>query len=291
MWLGGGEAKGLLAPGQHDSRKGHSPNMALVAGCDIGSISGKAVVFNGERILGSAIIPARPVPAVTAQEVLALAAGQAGVSQADIQYLVGTGYGRVKVPHAQKAISEITCHARGAAFYNRDVATLIDVGGQDSKAISLASNGSGKVMEFSMNDKCAAGTGRFLEVMAKVFEVPIEHFGQAALRAERCLAISSQCTVFAESEVVCLIGQEHNLDEIIAGICDAVAARVATLVGRISLREKVYMSGGVARNLGVRQKLAERLGVNIWELAGDPLITGALGAALIAMEYLQGQRQ
>ncbi|MBU1275758.1 MAG: hypothetical protein KJ720_10310 [Proteobacteria bacterium] len=265
--------------------------MALVAGCDVGSVSGKAVLFDGEKIVSSAVIPARPVPVVTASEVLDLAAGQAGVTQADIDYLVGTGYGRVKVPNAQKAVSEITCHAKGAAFFNNDVATLIDVGGQDSKVISLGSDGSGRVMEFSMNDKCAAGTGRFLEVMAKVFEIPIEQFGEAALRAKRCLAISSQCTVFAESEVVCLIGQEHDLDEIIAGICDAVAARVATLVGRVGLREKVYMSGGVARNTGVRQKLERRLGVKIWELAGDPLITGALGAAVMAMEYLQGHRQ
>ncbi|RJX28380.1 MAG: hypothetical protein C4525_16625 [Desulfarculus sp.] len=264
--------------------------MAIVAGCDIGSVSGKAVLFDGQRILASAVIPSRPLPAVTAEEVLGLAAGQAGVSPGDIAYLVGTGYGRVKVPGAQKTVSEITCHARGAAFYNRDAATLIDVGGQDSKVISLSPEGSGQVLEFSMNDKCAAGTGRFLEVMAKVFEMPIERFGGAALRARRCLAISSQCTVFAESEVVCLIGQEKDMNEIIAGICDAVAARVATLVGRVTLREKVYMSGGVAKNQGVRQRLESRLGVKIWELAGDPLIAGALGAALIAMDALNKQR-
>lgn len=263
--------------------------MALVAGCDIGSVSGKAVILDGRRILASAVIPSKPLPAATAEEVLNLAAGRAGVSRGDIAYLVGTGYGRVKVPGAQKAVSEITCHARGAAFSNQDAATLIDVGGQDSKVISLAPDGSGQVREFSMNDKCAAGTGRFLEVMAKVFEMPIESFGDAALRARRCLAISSQCTVFAESEVVCLIGQEQDRDEIIAGICDAVAARVATLVGRVRLREKVYMSGGVARNQGVRQRLETRLGVKIWELSGDPLVAGALGAALIAGEALQKQ--
>jgi len=262
----------------------------IVAGCDVGSISGKAVIFNGKEILASAVIPSSPFPAKTAEEVLEKAAKQAGVAMGDIKYVVGTGYGRANVPNAQKTVSEIACHAKGAAWSCSDAATLIDVGGQDCKVISLASDGHGRVMDFSMNDKCAAGTGRFLEVMARVFELPIEEFGERALKAERILGISSQCTVFAESEVVCLIAQGHDIEQIIAGICDAVAARVSALVPRVGLREKVYMSGGVAKNIGVRQALQRRLKVTIWELTNDPLITGALGAAVLAMGAL-GQQE
>lgn len=259
----------------------------IVAGCDVGSVSGKVVLFDGEKILAHAVIPARPLPGRTAEDVLRLASEQAGVVPAEIQYMVGTGYGRMQVPNAQKTVSEIACHAKGAAWLRSDTATLIDVGGQDCKVISVAPDGSGRVLDFSMNDKCAAGTGRFLEVMAKVFEIPMEQFGEGALRAQRALGISSQCTVFAESEVVCLIAQGNDVDEIIAGICDAVASRVSSLVSRVGLREKVYMSGGVAMNVGVKAALERRLGVRIWSLSDNPVITGALGAALFAANALR----
>jgi predicted CoA-substrate-specific enzyme activase len=262
----------------------------VVAGCDIGAVTGKAVLFNGDNILASAIIPSRPLPVKTAEEVLSKAAEQAKVSLGDIQYMVGTGYGRVRVPNAQKTISEIACHAKGASWLCRDVATLIDIGGQDSKVISLMTNGSGRVMDFAMNDKCAAGTGRFLETMAKVFEISLKQLGELSTQAERVKAIASQCTVFAESEVISLISHEADIREIIAGICDSVASRVSALVHRIGLREKVYMSGGVAKNKGVRQALQRRLGVTVWELPGDPQIIGALGAALLAMNALMDQQ-
>jgi len=263
----------------------------IVAGCDIGSVSGKAVLFDGERILASVVVPSKPIPTQTSEEVLENVAKQAGVALGDIRYVVGTGYGRLQVPNAQKTSSEIACHAKGAAWLCKDVVTLIDIGGQDFKVISLASDGSGRVVDFGMNDKCAAGTGRFLEVMSKVFEIPIGQFGEQALKAHRVLGIASQCTVFAESEVICLIAQGHDKAEIVAGIFDAVAARVSHLVNRVGLREKVYMSGGVAKNVGVRQALERRLGVTMWELTENPSIIGALGAAVFAMELLQGQRQ
>jgi len=263
----------------------------IVGGCDIGAVSGKAVLFDGENILASVVIPSRPLPAKTAEEVLGKAADHAGVSPGDISYVVGTGYGRVKVPNAQKFVSEIACHARGAVWLCRDVATLIDIGGQDFKVISLVPDGSSKVRDFAMNDKCAAGTGRFLEVMAKVFEVSLERLGEMATKANRVLGISSQCTVFAESEVISLIAQENDIKEIIAGVCDSVASRVSALVHRVGLREKIYMSGGVAKNKGVRQALERRLQVRVWELPGDPQIVGALGAALLAMDALQGQQE
>jgi len=276
---------------RNDFTGGLSLGLPIVAGCDIGSVAGKAVLFDGMQILSSVVIPSKPLPLKTAEELLDKAAKQAGVSLGDIKYIVGTGYGRVHVPNAQKTVSEIACHAKGAAWLCKDVATLIDIGGQDSKVISLASDGSGKVMDFAMNDKCAAGTGRFLEVMARAFEIPIGQFGERAMRAERFVGISSQCTVFAESEVICLIAQGNEMDQIIAGICDAVAARVSALVSRVGLREKVYMSGGVAKNTGVRHALQRRLGVTMWELTGDPLITGALGAAVLAMGALKERQR
>ncbi len=241
--------------------------------------------------MARAIIPSRPLPSKTAEEALGEAARQAGIAVRDLQFVVGTGYGRVQVLDAQKTVSEIACHAKGAAWLCKDTATLIDVGGQDSKVIALAPDGSGRVTDFAMNDKCAAGTGRFLEVMARVFEIPVERFGERATRVDKFLGISSQCTVFAESEVICLIAQGNDPDQIIAGICDAVAARVSALVSRVGLREKVYMSGGVARNIGVRAALERRLGVTIWELTEDPLITGALGAAVFAKEFYLRQRE
>jgi predicted CoA-substrate-specific enzyme activase len=262
-------------------------DLSTVAGCDIGSVSGKAVLFDGKGILARVVVPSRPIPAKTAEEVLDKVAKQAGVALGDIRCIVGTGYGRLQIPNAQKTVSEISCHAKGSAWLCRDVATLIDIGGQDFKVISLASDGSGRVMDFAMNDKCAAGTGRFLEVMAKAFEIPIEQFGEQAVKAGRVLGIASQCTVFAESEVICLIAQGHDNAEIIAGIFDAVAARVSHLVTRVGLREKVYMSGGVAKNMGVRHALQRRLGVTIWELTEDPSIIGALGAAVLAMDALK----
>lgn len=263
----------------------------IVAGCDIGSVSGKAVLFDGSKVLASAVVPGRTLPSKTASEVLTEAAKQAGVAVKDICCVVGTGYGRVQVPNVDKTVSEIACHARGAAWMCRDVGLLIDVGGQDSKVIALIPDGSGKVMDFAMNDKCAAGTGRFLQVMARVLETPIESFGEKAVDAKRVLGISSQCSVFAESEVVCLIAEGHDIGEISAGIFDAVALRVASLVSRVGLKEKVYMSGGVAKNVGVRLALERRLGVKLHQLPLNPVITGALGAAVFAMEYFQEQEQ
>jgi len=264
-------------------------NSPLVAGFDIGSVSGKAVLFDGEAMLASALIPAKPLPTKTAEELLDNLTQQAGVKREDIGYIVGTGYGRRQVPNVQKTTSEISCHAKGSAWLCPDVATLIDIGGQDSKVISLENDGSGRVADFSMNDKCAAGTGRFLEVMARAFELPIEEFGKQALKAKKSLGIASQCTVFAESEVICLIAQGHDNTEIIAGIFDAVATRVAHLVSRVGLREKVFMSGGVAKNVGVKQALERALGVKLWEMPIDPSLIGALGAALFAWEAMVKQ--
>jgi len=193
--------------------------------------------------------------------------------------VVATGYGRNSVRVADRAVTEITCHAAGAVFLRPGVRTVIDIGGQDSKIIVLEENG--RVKDFAMNDKCAAGTGRFLEVMARALEVDLDQFGAFAANAERPAAISSLCTVFAESEVISLIAKGEIRENIIAGIHDAVSARVMAMAGRLDLREPMMMTGGVAKNSGVVRALERRSGLAI-EVSPLAQVTGAIGAALIA---------
>ena len=195
--------------------------------------------------------------------------------------VVATGYGRIAVPFASKKVTEITCHARGAYHLFPQTRTVIDIGGQDSKVIRLGKDG--RVVDFVMNDKCAAGTGRFLEVMARALEVSLEDMGRLSDLARERLTISSMCTVFAESEVVSLIAEGHPKEDIIRGLHDAVSERVAGMAERVGLENGVTMTGGVAKNAGVVRSLEERLGVKI-SRPEEPQIVGALGAALIAAD-------
>jgi predicted CoA-substrate-specific enzyme activase len=251
------------------------------AGLDVGSITAKAVIIGHGQILASAITFSGYNSAETAHKVLAEALGNAGLRRDAIARLVATGYGRVRVPGADRQVTEITCHARGAYWLHPETRTIIDVGGQDSKGIAL--NDQGKVTDFVMNDKCAAGTGRFLEVMARAMEEDLDRFGELGLAAPRRAQISSTCTVFAESEVISQIAAGVSKDAIIAGIHDAIAARISGMVQRIAVRDQVVMTGGVARNAGVAHMLKEKLGRQILVLP-EAQITGAIGAALIAQE-------
>jgi len=249
------------------------------AGVDIGAITAKAAILDDNRLVASAVIAAGYNRAEAARQVLALALQQAGLAREDIVRLVATGYGRVQVPGADRTVTEITCHARGAHWLCPDVRTVIDIGGQDSKGIAV--NAAGKVVDFVMNDKCAAGTGRFLEVMAHALEEDLDRFGELSLSAPRQATISSTCTVFAESEVVTHIAAGVPKPEIIAGIHEAIAARIASMVARIPVRDVVMLTGGVARNVGVARMLEEKLGRTVIVLP-EAQITGAIGAALIA---------
>lgn len=251
------------------------------AGIDLGSITAKAVILGNGQILASAIAFSGYNSAETAHKVLAEALEQASLPHDAVDRLVATGYGRIRVPGANKQVTEITCHARGAYWLYPETRTIIDVGGQDSKGIAL--NDQGKVMDFVMNDKCAAGTGRFLEVMAHALEEDLDRFGELGLSAPRRAQISSTCTVFAESEVISRIAAGVPKDVIIAGIHEAIAARVSGMVQRIAVRDQVVMTGGVARNAGVAQALEEKLGRCVLVLP-EAQITGAIGAALIAQE-------
>jgi len=250
------------------------------AGIDIGAITAKAAILSDDaELVASVVIPAGYNRSAAADQVLGLALDQAGLARGDLLRLAATGYGRIQVPDADRMVTEITCHARGAHWLCSDVGTVIDIGGQDSKGISTGKNG--KVLDFVMNDKCAAGTGRFLEVMAHALELDLDHFGELSLGVKRQAKISSTCTVFAESEVVTHIASGVPREEIIAGIHESIAARVVSMVRRIPLRDVVVLTGGVVQNVGVVQCLQEKLDRQV---VVPPLaqLAGAIGAALIA---------
>jgi predicted CoA-substrate-specific enzyme activase len=251
----------------------------LAVGIDVGSLSAEAVVIEDGKMAAYSILPTGADSRQAAKKAFTRALERAGRSPDEVTFTVATGYGRVSVPFADLQVTEITCHARGAFHLNPDTRTVIDIGGQDSKVIRL--DGGGTVIDFVMNDKCAAGTGRFLEVMARALETEVEALSDLAAGASKAASISSLCTVFAESEVVSLIGQGVLRKEIARGLLESVAERTAVLVSRVGLEPEVIMTGGVAKNAGVVRALSARLGVPI-RVPQEPQIVGALGAALIA---------
>ncbi|MBI5845231.1 MAG: activase [Deltaproteobacteria bacterium] len=253
------------------------------AGCDLGSTTGKAVILNASgKVVASALIRSKIDPIETGREVLEMAAGQVeGLDVRDISYLVGTGYGRNEVPFANENVSEITCHAVGAHYMDPGVRTIVDIGGQDVKAIAL--NDDGSVLEFAMNDKCAAGTGRFYEAVVRTFDVTLDQFSELSLKAKKVVPVTSQCTVFAESELVSLLYKRHPPADIAAGVQLSVAKRVFTLARRVGIRPKVTVTGGCSKNKGLVKALEKVLRVDIVNLGMDPQFMGALGAAVIAL--------
>ena len=251
----------------------------IVAGIDIGSITAETVILQDNQMLSSSIVPTGANSRTAAERSLTAALKQASLRQEDLAAIITTGYGRASFPSATKMITEITCHARGAFFVYPETRTVIDIGGQDSKVIRLDKQG--RNVDFQMNDKCAAGTGRFLEVMARALEVKLEDLGRLSRSAQRTIKISSMCTVFAESEVVSLIAENQPQEVIIRGLHDAIADRILGMVRRVGVEEKVTLTGGVAKNEGVVQALEERLEVRVF-VPPEPQIIGALGAALLA---------
>jgi predicted CoA-substrate-specific enzyme activase len=253
-----------------------------VAGVDVGSLSTDTVILDGERnIVNYNVLFTGASSRRAARRSYEEALCAAGLREEDISFIVSTGYGREVVPFAHTQVTEISCHARGAHFLFPGTRTVIDVGGQDSKAIRV--NAQGQVVDFAMNEKCAAGTGRFLEVMARALEIELEEMGERSLRARKPVSISSMCTVFAESEVVSRIAEGHPIEDIIAGIHNAISDRLISLLQRVRMEEEVTMSGGVAKNVGVVEALQEKLGTK-FNIAFEPQIVGAVGAALVALE-------
>jgi predicted CoA-substrate-specific enzyme activase len=256
---------------------------AIVAGIDVGSVSAEAVIWQDGRALATSIVATGASSRRAAERALETALETSGLRRGDIDYIVATGYGRAAVDYANRQITEITCHARGAHHLFPDVGTVIDIGGQDSKVIRVDTSGSS--IDFVMNEKCAAGTGRFLEVMARALEVDMGALQELSARARRVASISSMCTVFAESEVVSLVAENVPVDEIVAGLHAAIAERVSAMAHRVGLAPRVVMTGGVARNGGVVRALEQRLSCAI-SVAPEPQIVGALGAALLAVQFV-----
>jgi len=261
----------------------------ITAGCDVGSLSAKAVILKDGLVRSWHVIYAKPDPEESAREVMGKALEKADLDQGDIDFLVATGYGRNAVPFAHASESEIACHGRGASWLAPQVRTVIDIGGQDAKAIKL--DESGNVVRYAYNDKCASGTGRFLEVMAGALGLRIEDMGDISSRAKEPVTISNQCVVFAETEIISLINEGRHQPDIIAGLHRAMAHRVASLAKGIEIDRELTMTGGVAKNRGMFQALEEALGVKIMEIGdADPQIVGALGAALIAWENRDSEK-
>ncbi|MFY9411715.1 MAG: acyl-CoA dehydratase activase [Dethiobacteria bacterium] len=267
--------------GQRQGEKITGSNPVVVAGIDVGSLSAEAVLLKDGRVVTFSIIPTGADSRKAAEKALTAAMESAGLQFDDLAVIVATGYGRISIPFAHKRITEITCHGRGAFYLDPAVRTVIDIGGQDSKVIRL--NQQGKVLDFAMNDKCAAGTGRFLEVMATALEVELENLAALSDQAVRAISISSTCTVFAETEVVSLLAGGADRAEIARGLHESIAARTSSLVYRVGLDEAVMMTGGVAKNSAVVKALEEKLQLRII-VPPEPQIAGALGAALLAWE-------
>ena len=258
----------------------------IVAGCDIGSLTAKAVIMENGNILSEAVMRAKARPSESAIEVMQMALDKANLTTDDIGYIVGTGYGREQIPFVDQVESEISCHAKGAWRIMPSVRMIIDIGGQDAKATRLDDNGN--VARYIYNDKCASGTGRFLEVMADALEVPLEKLGELAAESMEKLSISNQCVIFAETEVVSLVNEGKETADILNALHHSLAKRVASLARSIDVRQDVVMTGGVAKNSGVFNALSEALGLPLKALDGvDPQIMGALGAALYAEEKVR----
>ncbi len=251
----------------------------LTVGIDIGSISAKAAAVMDGALLGSKVVLTGYNVRKAGLAVFHGLLADLNLEHGAVNRIVATGYGRKSADFAHRAVTEITCHAAGAHFQDPGIRTVVDIGGQDSKAIALDS--AGRVRDFAMTDKCAAGTGRFLEVMARALELDLEVFGDLSLRADRPAVISSLCTVFAESEVISLIAKGERRNNIIAAIHDSIGARVAAMAKRVGIMEPVMMTGGVAKNIGVVRALEKKLNCAV-RVSGHCQVNGAIGAALIA---------
>ena len=259
------------------------------AGVDIGSLTGKALILEDHNIMSWSLIPTNPDPNVTVKKAIDIALEKAHLSISDMDYVVSTGYGRLTVPFAQRNITEISCHAKGAHWFFPEVRTILDMGGQDCKAIRC--DDTGKVTNFAMNDKCAAGAGRSMEVMADLLQLPLDDLGQLSLEiVEAEVPISNTCVVFAKSEALSHLRRGKNKSDILAGVCEALATRVYSLMKRVGIESEFVISGGIAKNIGIVKRLTDKTGLTP-RIAFEPQIVGALGAALFAQEILERERQ
>jgi len=257
-------------------------NKMIVAGCDVGSLSAEAVFMENATILGSEIIRVRPKAEQSAKDVMEKLLKRLNLTHEDITFTVATGYGRETIPFASDNVSEISCHGRGAHFLIPGIRTVIDVGGQDCKVISVDEDGNLK--DFVMNDKCAAGTGRSLELHAEALGIDISQLGPLSLESDEAIVITSQCSIFTELEIMHLLMEDKGIANIAAGINEAMARRVKMLVGKVGVKKEIGVTGGVSKNIGVVKCLEKMLATKFIEFPEDPQVIGALGAALFAAE-------
>jgi predicted CoA-substrate-specific enzyme activase len=254
------------------------------AGVDIGAATAKAVILNNSKIISYAVMSTGPNVPRIAESVLGKVLEEKGLSKQDLNNIVATGYGRMSVPFLAKSITEIACHAKGAHYILPEIRMVIDIGGQDSKAIRLDEEGN--VTDFVMNDKCAAGTGRFLEVIARVLDLKMDELGPISIKSKEPCKISSVCTVFAESEVISLRAVKESTENIIAGIHNAIAKRISSMASKIGFDPPIAFTGGVAKNSGVIKALEVEIGKELF-IPEEPQIIGALGAALFARDQAE----
>ncbi|MEZ4416460.1 MAG: acyl-CoA dehydratase activase [Gemmatimonadota bacterium] len=263
--------------------------MAYAAGVDVGSTQTKAVIVDEEgQIVARALTDTGANVIQAAQEAFTQALDASGLEEREVEYVIGTGYGRYKVTFGNAQVTEISCHGRGAVHMFPSTRTVVDMGGQDTKAIRVSE--SGEIVDFCMNDKCAAGTGRFLGAASRALDIPLNELGPTALRGERPVKISTTCTVFAESEVLSWLGKGKKIEDILLGVHHSIAGRSVGLLRRVGVEDEVTFTGGVAKNTAMISALNERLGTAV-NVSDESHYMGALGAALFALDQVRASRQ
>ena len=254
----------------------------VFAGIDIGSLTAKALLIEENEILGFKIIRVKKTPVESAESVFEALLSETGINKDDVKFVVSTGYGRDNIPFSNKSMTEITCHGLGAHFLIPSIRTIIDIGGQDCKVIAV--DRTGKLVEFAMNEKCSAGTGRYLEIMADLLHISLKELGALSLKSKTPVQLKSTCSIYAQAEVLQHISSGVKKPNIAAGINKAMAERVLSMTRRVKIRPDIVISGGVAKNVGVVGYLEEMLDAKFLKMPIDPQIIGALGAAVIAQE-------
>jgi predicted CoA-substrate-specific enzyme activase len=263
--------------------------MSYAAGVDVGSTQTKAVIINeAMEIVGRALIDTGANVVLAAESAFSQALAECKLGDEEIEYVVGTGYGRYRVTFGNTQVTEISCHGRGAVHMFPKTQTVVDMGGQDTKAIRVSPIG--EIVAFCMNDKCAAGTGRFLGAAASALDIPLDQLGPTALGHTKAVRISTTCTVFAESEVLSWLGKGKKVEDILWGVHESIASRSAGLLRRVGIEEEVTFTGGVTRNTAMVEALQERLDISL-NISDDSHYMGALGAALFALDYILASRE
>jgi predicted CoA-substrate-specific enzyme activase len=262
--------------------------MAHAGGVDVGSTQTKAVIVNEDQEIVARVLRETGANVIhAAEQAFADALDRSGVKDDEVEYIIGTGYGRYRVTFGNAQITEISCHGRGAVHMFPATRTVVDMGGQDTKAIRIGDDG--EVVDFCMNDKCAAGTGRFLGAAASALDLPIDDLGPRALESDRPVRISTTCTVFAESEVLSWLGKGKKLEDILWGVHQSIASRSFALMRRVGIEEEITFTGGVTRNVAMVKALEDKIG-STFNVSDDSHYMGALGAALFALDHIRASR-